>query len=112
MFLIIININFISASEMDQGTDIISEEILSDGSGIDEINDGEDNEGGSSVTPTDNTENDPETPVEPETPTEPETPVESDDPIEPVTPEEPVILEKTSISSADYVIKDKFLNFK
>ncbi len=48
--------------------------------------------------------NEPETPVEPETPIEPETPVE------PETPIEPVILEKTSISSADYVIKNKFLN--
>lgn len=56
MFLIIININFISASEMDQGTDIISEEILSDGSGIDEIENGEIDEGDSSDTPTDNTE--------------------------------------------------------
>ena len=44
MFFIIININFISASEMDQGTDIISEEILSDGSGIDEINDEKNND--------------------------------------------------------------------
>lgn len=97
MFLIIININFLSASEMDQGTGIISEEILSNDSNI-EIDDGDNNNGDLSDNPADNTGDGTETPEEPETP------------IEPATPEEPKILEKTSISSADYVIKNKYLN--
>ena len=51
IFLIIININIISAEEINQDTNVISEHVLNDGTGIDQVSD----DGGSD---TNNLEND------------------------------------------------------
>ena len=45
IFLIIININAISASEIDQGTDAISEQALADDAGMDEVSSADDIDG-------------------------------------------------------------------
>ncbi|WP_304102581.1 Ig-like domain-containing protein [Methanobrevibacter ruminantium] len=91
----------ISASEIDQSTDAFSNQILSDNSGVDEVL--TDNPEGCSTeiiheeteTTGDNNNSSPEI----------------TDPTEPIVDEpQEVILEKTSISSADYVIKNNYLN--
>ncbi len=132
IFLIIININIISASEIDQDVCEFSNQILTDDPGVDEVVEDDsagcstdtnteetDNPGCSTDTNTEETDN---TGCSTDTNTE-----ETDNPgcstetdpneIEPTNPSvgedpitEPVILKKTSLSSADYVIKNKYLN--
>ena len=101
IIVFIINIGTISASEIDQSTGSFSNEILSDGSGMDEILTVEPDGCSTDTTPE-------ETEVQGDN-TNP-TLEETDSPD--LIGEEPqeVILEKTSLSSVDYVIKNKFLN--
>ncbi|MBO7695951.1 MAG: Ig-like domain repeat protein, partial [Methanobrevibacter sp.] len=105
ILFIAININFISASEIDQGNDAVSTQISSDEIGVDEVL--QDGEGCSTDT----------NPVETDTPgcsTDTNNPINEndgngDDSGNDETPEE-ITLEKTSLSSVDYAIKNKYLN--
>ena len=101
IFLFIINIGMISASEIDQSADAFSNQILSDDSGVNEVLT-DDPEGCS-------TETNPEVTEVPGDNTNP-TP-EITDPTEPIVDEpQEVVLEKTTLSSVDYVIKNNYLN--
>ena len=106
IFFIAININAISASEIDQSTDIFSNQILSDGNGVDELlTDGLDGCSTDIIPKTDNPEcSTDETPDNPE----PTNPTDDDGTQEEEPPE--VILEETSLSSVDYAIKNKYFN--
>ncbi|MBP5700789.1 MAG: hypothetical protein J6W71_08130, partial [Methanobrevibacter sp.] len=105
ILFIAINISFISASEIDQGNDAVSTQISSDEIGVDEVL--QDGEGCSTDT----------NPVETDTPgcsTDTNNPINEndgngDDSGNDETPEE-ITLEKTSLSSVDYAIKNKYLN--
>lgn len=105
LLLIVININFLSASEIDHDTNNISDETLSV-DGVDEINNGDgcdtaaNNDNPNTPEPSENDENDGGDTSDNPTET---TGNESD-------PVEPIVLEKTSFSSPDYVIKGKYLN--
>ena len=101
IFLFMINIGIISASEIDQSADAFSNQILSDDSGVDEVlTDAP--EGCSTETTLDDTEVQGDT-TDPTTDT-----TDSTDPI--VDEPQEVILEKTTLSSVDYVIKNNYLN--
>ena len=109
IFFVIININFLSASEIDHNANAISYEILSDGTGVDEVNDG-----GDSNTPetNENGENN-ENPNTPETNENGENNENnpSDNPTDSTIIEpKPVVLIKTYLSTPDYVIKNKYLS--
>ncbi|MBO7443614.1 MAG: Ig-like domain repeat protein [Methanobrevibacter sp.] len=105
ILFIAINISFISASEIDQGNDAVSTQISSDEIGVDEVL--QDGEGCSTDT----------NPVGTDTPgcsTDTNNPINEndgngDDTGNDETPEE-ITLEKTSLSSVDYAIKNKYLN--
>ena len=105
ILFIAINISFISASEIDQGNDAVSTQISSDEIGVDEIL--QDGDGCSTDT----------NPVGTDTPgcsTDTNNPINEndgngDDTGNDETPEE-ITLEKTSLSSVDYAIKNKYLN--
>ena len=100
IFLFIINIGMISASEIDQSADAFSNQILSDESGVDEVL--TDDSGCSTETTPEDTELQGET-------TDPTlNPNDSTDPI--VDEPQEVVLEKTTLSSVDYVIKNNYLN--
>ena len=100
IFLFIINIGMISASEIDQSADAFSNKILSDESGVDEVL--TDDSGCSTETTPEDTELQGET-------TDPTlNPNDSTDPI--VDEPQEMVLEKTTLSSVDYVIKNKYLN--
>ena len=90
----------ISASEIDQSADAFSNQILSDDSGVNEVL--TDDSGCSTETNPEDTE------LQGETTDPTPNPNDSTDPI--VDEPQEVILEKTSISSVDYVIKNKYLN--
>ncbi|MBE6512265.1 MAG: hypothetical protein E7Z75_03800 [Methanobrevibacter olleyae] len=101
IFLFIINIGIISASEIDQSADAFSNQILSDDTGVNEILTDE-TEGCSTETAPEETEG-----TEGDTNPTPEV----TDPTDPIVEEaQEVILEKTTLSSADYVIKNNYLN--
>ena len=124
IFLIILNINFLSASDIDYGTDIISDEILSDGTGVDEVNDGDSPDTPETNDNGENNEN-PDTPEindngesneEPSNPQINDNGDENDGSSSDGTTEttqtqpKPVVLIKTSLSTSDYVIKNKYLS--
>ena len=101
IFLFIINIGMISASEIDQSTDAFSNQILSDDSGVNEVLT-DDPEGCSTETNPEDTE------VQGETTDPTPNPNDSTDPN--VDEHQEEVLEKTTLSSVDYVIKNKYLN--
>lgn len=101
IFLFIINIGMISASEIDQSADAFSNQILSDDSGVDEVLTDAPEECSTETNPEDT-----ELQVEPTDPTP--NPNDSTDPN--VDEPQEVVLEKTTLSSVDYVIKNKYLN--
>lgn len=106
ILIIAININTISASEIDQSSDIFSNQILSEGNGVDEVlSDG--SEGCSTDISPENNNPECSTDQTPENP-EPANPTDDGTQEEEEPPE--VILEKTSISSLDYAIKNKYFN--
>ena len=91
----------ISASEIDQSTDAFSNQILSDDSGVNEVLT-DDPEGCSTETNPEDTE------VQGETTDPTPNPNDSTDPN--VDEHQEEVLEKTTLSSVDYVIKNKYLN--
>ena len=93
----------ISASEIDQSTDAFSNQILSDDSGVNEVLT-DDPEGCSTETNPEDTE------VQGETTDPTPNPNDSTDPN--VDEHQEEVLEKTTLSSVDYVIKNKYLNCK
>ncbi len=102
IFLFIINIGIISASEIDQSADAFSNQILSDDSGGNEVIT-EDSEGCSTdITP------------EITNPTQEGSDItgcSTDSNPDPIVDEpQEVVLEKTTLSSVDYVIKNNYLN--
>ena len=104
IFLFIINIGIISASEIDQSADALSNQILSDDSGVNEVLT-DDSEGCSTDTTLEVTE----PAQEGSDNTEPTT--DNPNPTEPIVDEpQEVVLEKTTLSSVDYVIKNNYLN--
>ena len=108
LFLIVININMISASEIDQ-SDVSSNQILNDDNGVNEVLTTESD--GCSTDPTPDDTNNPEGPTEPITGDSGPDGCSTDE-TDPIIDEEPPVgkLIKTSVSSVDYVIKNKYLN--
>ena len=123
VFLIVININIISASEINDGTNIISDQMLTDDSGVDEVDssegdtdtnpiDGENTNDGddSSTNPSNTNENDNSDPSDT---TSTDTPIlttgtstASDTPKK-TNATKPVSLKKTYVSSLNYTITSK-----
>ena len=115
IILFIINIGIISASEIDQSTCSFSNQILSDGSGMDEIHTVEPDGCSTDTTPEETEvqgDNANPTPEETEVQEGNANPTPEETDSTDSTGDEPqeVILEKTSLSSADYVIKNNYLN--
>ena len=107
IFLIIININIIFAGEIDQNANDISPDVLTDGTGVDEVPaDGDsDNDNADDSANGENGES--ETQVSDPQDSEDDNP----NPVTTVTeaPKDNVVLKKAYLSSSDYVIKNKYL---
>lgn len=101
ILFIAINLSFISASEVEQSDDAVSNQISIDGIGADEVP--EDDAGGCSTDT--NPETDNNNPINENDGNN----VDGENGDSDETPEE-VILEKTTLSSVDYAIKNKYLN--
>ncbi|AMK15478.1 Ig-like domain repeat protein [Methanobrevibacter olleyae] len=108
ILFIIININIISASEIDYGTDTISEEILKDDSGINEIKSVENDIGSLETDDKDLKISEDDTSIYNTQTNEIGDSNSTDE--ESNTSTNKTTLEKTSLDSADYVIKSKYLN--
>ena len=98
LLLIVISINTISASEIDSSRDAFPNQILGDGSGVDEVPTDDSNGCSTDTTPE----------VTDQTGCSTDTTPEVTDPTDEEPPE--AILEKTSLSSLDYAIKNKYFN--
>ena len=107
IFLIIININIISAEEINQDTNVISEHVLNDGTGIDQVSD--DGESDTNNLENDNTdgndESDTSTADNPQN--NENNNVVSANVSE--TPKKEVELKKAYLSTSNYVIKSNYL---
>ena len=109
IFLIIININIISAEEMDQDINAISEETLADGTGIVEVSNDEDSDTNDieSIANDKNNELKSQDTIE-NTLGDSNNNVDSTNDVS-ATPKEKVVLKKAYLSTSNYAIKSKVL---